>query len=164
MRRFYPLAILVIILAGLFGSLLSGAAVPTHVRNYALEPAYRTAVALEEEWAFLDVQGIGLEEFEGKSYAVAYLSSTDYSKWTAETMNEMAVDTLNALMELDLGGDILTLSFVDQFGNIAFDAYCEIAIYDTIDQLEQCLVYPYYSLTKPNADLLPWVGRAPFTD
>jgi hypothetical protein len=163
MRRFYPIAILVVILAGLFGSILSGNVAVTHVRDYMFSPEYRAVIALENQWEYLDIQGLGLEtSIDGEPWGVAYLSSTDYDSWTQQSMNAMSVDVLNMLIELYPDVDVVILSFVSTNGYISFEAFCPMVVYTDAASLNQCRVSELSYLAQPLPQYIPWAGRAPF--
>jgi len=151
MKKTYVVAIVVLVIAGLFGTFIGA---NTNIPLWVNDPGYRTAVALEREYPFIDVW-----EFESDGEFI-YISVL----WLESPPREIILE-FGAVIEEFIAVYRTTERRVI-FKDIAWDGTrywivqmlsCEADLFGSGEPIP-CQIVPWSIITNP-ADY-PWVGQS----
>jgi hypothetical protein len=167
MRRLslYLISLSLLVVAGLLGSFLAWTELPGHWRLLATNEFYRDAVALEEFFPDLDVQG--LKEMKnrntGESYGLIILKSVIAEPWDQDVLDDFYLTTIEMMEERFPEMAWWVFVFVNDDGIMMIEIDCPNQVYIVMDDLyKNCNLFPFTTVTRVKPEDAPWPGRYPF--
>lgn len=160
----YLISLSLLVVAGLMGSFLAWTELPGHWRLLATNELYRDAVALEEIFPDLDVQGVGeLKSDFGYLYGVIFIRSLRAEPWDEDVLEDFYLTTISMMAENFPLAKFWVFVFVGPNGLLQIEIDCPNGSYVVMEDLYKgCDIFPFYLPKRARPEHVPWIGRYPF--